>query len=253
MRIRIRFSKEGPVRFVGHLDFMRSFQKSVKKSGLPACYSAGFNPHMLLSFAAPLAIGEETRGDYADVDFAFRDNAPLTPQEAYRLSDMGLENEQLPPPPAAPDFCRILSAAMPEGVSVNGAARVGLIKGSKAMALVRYASWEIRPVDGFLSGVDIPVQLSAFCSQNSIVIHKKAKNSEKDVDIRPLIRHLAADDGIIFLTCAAGSTENLKPAAVMEAFAAFLGRDFDPFGFRLLRTELMDENLTPLLPLGTEF
>ena len=39
----------------------------------------------------------------------------------------------------------------------------------------------------------------------------------------------------------------------MEAFAAFLGRDFDPFGFRLLRTELMDENLTPLLLLGTEF
>ena len=116
MRIRIRFSKEGPVRFVGHLDFMRSFQKYVKKSGLPACYSGGFSPHMLMSFAAPLGVGEETLSDYVDVDFAYRDTAPLTDQELYRLKDMGLDNDSLPLPPPGRDFCRILTSAMPDGV-----------------------------------------------------------------------------------------------------------------------------------------
>ncbi len=253
MRIRIRFSKEGPVRFVGHLDFMRSFQKYVKKSGLPACYSGGFSPHMLMSFAAPLGVGEETLSDYVDVDFAYRDTAPLTDQELYRLKDMGLDNDSLPLPPPGRDFCRILTSAMPDGVKALNAARVGLIKGSKAMSLVRYASYRICLLDGFLEDVDISSGLAAFSAQKEIVIHKKTKKAEKDVDIRPMIVRLAEEDGTVQLVCASGSVENLKPSAVMEAFSGFAGREFDPFGFRVVRTELYDEKRVPLLDLGTPF
>ncbi|MBQ6376231.1 MAG: DUF2344 domain-containing protein [Lachnospiraceae bacterium] len=253
MRIRIRFSKEGPVRFVGHLDFMRSFQKYVKKSGLSACYSGGFSPHMLMSFAAPLGVGEETLSDYVDVDFSYRDTAPLTDQELYRLKDMGLANDELPLPPSRRDFCRILTSAMPEGVKALDAARVGLIKGSKAMSLVRYASYQIHLLDGFLQDVDIRSGLAAFSAQNEIVIHKKTKKAEKDVDIRPMIVHLDGDGGTVQLTCASGSVENLKPSAVMEAFSCFADKEYDPYGFRVVRTELYDENRVSLLELGTLF
>ena len=90
MKLRIRFTKEGPVRFVGHLDFMRFMQRVLKKSGLDVVYTGGFNPHMILSFAAPLGVGEETIGDYADVEVAYRDPFPLNPNEIYMMRDHGL-------------------------------------------------------------------------------------------------------------------------------------------------------------------
>ena len=54
MKARIKFSKNGPIKFIGHLDVMRFFQKAVKRAGLDIAYSKGFSPHQLMSFAAPL-------------------------------------------------------------------------------------------------------------------------------------------------------------------------------------------------------
>lgn len=253
MKIRLKFTKEGPIRYVGHLDFMRSFQKGIQKSGLPAVYSAGFNPHMLLSFAEPLAIGEETLGDYADADFAFRDPELLDSQEAYRLQDLGLDNEILPDPPSAEEFCRILTDSMPEGVRILDAARVGLTKGSKAMALVRYASWKLVPLS------EVPLtrkeeDVNRYMALASIPYLKKTKSGEREIDIRPMIREFsAAEDGTLFLTCASGSSVNLKWTAVLETFAAFMGDEYEPFSYRAIRLELFDADRVPLIKLGSAF
>ena len=262
MRIRIRFTKRGPIRYVGHLDFMRCFQKGIKKSGLPALYSAGFSPHMLMSFAAPLAIGEETEGDYVDVDFAFRDPYPLSEQEAYRLNDMGLQNEDLPLPPSSSELLKILGEAMPEGVEVTDACRVGLIKGSKAMALVRYADYDLlyspdqdsecRLSEDTLSAVDI------INKSTELMIRKKTKKSEKDVDIRPMIVSFSgekySDAALRFsLRCASGSMQNLKPSAVIEVFCEKAGIEFDPYALFIRRKELYNEDMKSLTELGKPF
>ena len=57
MKVRIKFSKEGPVKFVGHLDTMRYFQKAIRRANLPVAFSGGYSPHMIMSFAAPLGVG----------------------------------------------------------------------------------------------------------------------------------------------------------------------------------------------------
>ena len=57
MKVRIKFSKQGPVKFVGHLDTMRYFQKAIRRAGLPVAFSGGYSPHMIMSFAAPLGVG----------------------------------------------------------------------------------------------------------------------------------------------------------------------------------------------------
>lgn len=57
MKIRIKFAKTGVMKFVGHLDVMRYFQKAIRRAELPIAYSEGFSPHMLLSFASPLGVG----------------------------------------------------------------------------------------------------------------------------------------------------------------------------------------------------
>ena len=68
MRVRIRFEKTGIMRYVGHLDLMRFFQKAVKRSNLPIRYSEGFNPHQIMSFASPLGVGLTSEGEYMDID-----------------------------------------------------------------------------------------------------------------------------------------------------------------------------------------
>ena len=70
LKVRIRFSKKGPVKFVGRLDTMRYFQKAVRRAGLPAAFSGGYSPHMIMSFAAPLGVGVESEGEYFDLELS---------------------------------------------------------------------------------------------------------------------------------------------------------------------------------------
>ena len=70
MKVRIKFSKEGPVKFVGHLDTMRYFQKAIRRANLPVAFSGGYSPHMIMSFAAPLGVGTESLGEYFDLELA---------------------------------------------------------------------------------------------------------------------------------------------------------------------------------------
>ena len=51
MKIRIKFKKYGPMKFIGHLDVMRYFQKAMRRAGVDICYSGGFSPHQIMSFA----------------------------------------------------------------------------------------------------------------------------------------------------------------------------------------------------------
>ena len=67
MKIRIKFSKQGNLRFVGHLDMMRYFQKANRRAELPIAYSEGFSPHQIMSFAAPLGMGLEGLAEYFDI------------------------------------------------------------------------------------------------------------------------------------------------------------------------------------------
>ena len=64
MKVRIKFSKEGPVKFVGHLDTMRYFQKALRRAELPVAFSGGYSPHMIMSFAVPLGVALVAAADY---------------------------------------------------------------------------------------------------------------------------------------------------------------------------------------------
>ena len=55
MRLRVKFSKHGALRFIGHLDVMRYFQKAIRRADIDIAYSEGFSPHQIMTFAAPLA------------------------------------------------------------------------------------------------------------------------------------------------------------------------------------------------------
>ncbi len=270
MKVRMKFTKTGPIRFVGHLDFMRYFTKAVQRSGLLGVYTKGFSPHLIISFAAPLGVGEETLGDYADVELAYKDHFAKG-DELYRLEDFGLLNDSLAEPPTMQEICDAMNRVLTDGVRVIDACRVGQTKTDKAMALVRLASYEIFLKDSFLkelSGRELAQRIQSFCAQEQIIVHKKTKKSEKDVDIKPLMNYMAGGSfdinpepftnrapyrkrRHITLTCATGSTENLKPAAVLEAFCSYCGMEYDPFGYGILRTDTYAQSGIPLAALGS--
>ena len=66
LKIRIKYAKTGVLRYIGHLDVMRYFQKALRRAGLDVAYSQGYSPHQLITFAAPLGLGVTSEGEYFD-------------------------------------------------------------------------------------------------------------------------------------------------------------------------------------------
>ncbi len=61
MKSRIKFRKHGAMRFIGHLDVMRYFQKAMRRAHIPIAFTGGYSPHMIMSFAQPLGAGPDQR------------------------------------------------------------------------------------------------------------------------------------------------------------------------------------------------
>lgn len=222
MKVRIKFSKTGHMKFVGHLDTMRYFQKALRRSGLPVAFSGGYSPHMIMSFAAPLGVGTTSLGEYFDMELT----------------------ETVP----TDEIERRLNEAMTEGVSVRSARKVEDGKASTAMALVAAADYLVR----FRSGKE-PVfswqeKISGFIGQEQIIVTKKTKRSEKTVNIRPYIYQMDAREGGIFLKLAAASSNYTKPELVMDTFFKWMGEEPLPCAYMMERREVYADTGTEEAP-----
>ena len=68
MKARIKFRKNGVMKFIGHLDIMRYFQKAIRRAEIPIAFTSGYSPHMIMSFANPLGVGLTSDGEYFDIE-----------------------------------------------------------------------------------------------------------------------------------------------------------------------------------------
>ena len=75
MMVRVKFAKYGPLRFTGHLDVLRFFQKAIRRAEVNIRYSEGFSPHQIMSFAAPLGVGITSKGEYVDIEVLDTENS----------------------------------------------------------------------------------------------------------------------------------------------------------------------------------
>lgn len=75
MKVRIKFRKQGNMKFIGHLDIMRYFQKVMRRADVDIRYSEGFSPHQIMSFAAPLGVGLTSNGEYMDIEVLSTDDS----------------------------------------------------------------------------------------------------------------------------------------------------------------------------------
>jgi radical SAM-linked protein len=66
MRVRITYAKQGMLRYTGHLDLQRVWERILRRSGLPVLYSQGFNPLPRLQLAGALPLGIESACEVMD-------------------------------------------------------------------------------------------------------------------------------------------------------------------------------------------
>ncbi len=66
-RVRIEYSKKGPLRYIGHLDLMHTFFRALKRANLPVTYTQGFNPRIKCSFSPALSLGFESEAEYIEL------------------------------------------------------------------------------------------------------------------------------------------------------------------------------------------
>lgn len=233
MKARIKFRKNGVMKFIGHLDIMRYFQKAIRRAEIPIAFTSGYSPHMIMSFANPLGVGLTSDGEYFDIELT----ESIASKEAVRRL-----NEQ-----------------MVDGMEIVSFVQIPDDKKSKGMSIVAGADY-LSSVKNSSLPEDLAEKLEAFYAQNEICVVKKTKKSEKEVDIRPMIYKLECRDGKIYMRVAAGSVQNLKPELVTEAFVRYLGMDAEEVTFTHHRLETFAESenmegkmiLVPLDALGTE-
>lgn len=84
MRARITFTKQGALRYTGHLDLHRLWERAMRRADLPLSYSQGFHPQPKISLASALPLGFSSRGEVLDV--RFNEEIP-TEEIASRLKD----------------------------------------------------------------------------------------------------------------------------------------------------------------------
>ena len=84
MRTRITFTKQGALRYIGHLDLHRLWERAMRRADLPLSYSLGFHPQPKISLAAALPLGFSSLGEVLDV--RFNEDIP-TEEIASRLKD----------------------------------------------------------------------------------------------------------------------------------------------------------------------
>lgn len=221
------------MKFIGHLDLMRYFQKAMRRADVDIAYSSGYSPHQIMSFASPLGLGATSVGEYMDIEV----NSTKSSKE----------------------MVATLNQVMVEGIEVFS--YLALPEGSKnAMSLVAGADYLVMFKNGCsLTQEELQKKIIEFYNQESIVILKKTKKSEKEVDIKPMIYSLSIKEDAefgyaIYMKLSAGSANNLKPELVMEALCQFLGTSFDEFSIQVHRLDLFahDTNLISLEELGEE-
>lgn len=209
MRMMVVFEKGEALRHIGHLDLMRTMQRALRRSNLPIKYSGGFNPHIRLSFAAPLSVGVIGLRELMEVP----------------LEDGVTE----------PVFMQAMNAVLPACLRIR-ACRAVEDDFPALMSLVAGADYRIDfPKEG--EGERAAACFEAFMALDQYVVSRRTKSGEHPCDIRPFVLSGSLsetpDGYTISLRTLATPAGMLKPALWLECLREFA--ECGPFAHRIYR------------------
>lgn len=205
--IRAFYRKEGRTKYISHLDLYRTVQRAFQRAKLPIWFTLGYNPHIYLTYALPLALGYE--GVRESFDFRLTENLPLE-ETAARLN-----------------------AAMPEGIVITEL-RPPVHKADD----IERAEYTLEFSAKSLSPAELKAAFDDYTAQPVIETEKHTKKGPKTIDLKPALLRCSSretDRGVLLsLTLPAGNRENINPTLLVDAFGKAKGVEPD---YRLIRRD----------------
>jgi radical SAM-linked protein len=162
-RVRIHFTRDETLKYIGHLDMARTWQRIARRANLPLAYSEGFNPQPRLTFAAALPVG--CTSDHEELDMV------------------------LSPPCAIDDVKAQLDRVMPPGMNVISIAEAALNAPALQVQL-QAAEFEITVEDEETIG-SLPERIAQFLAATEVLRDRRGKV----YNLRPLVQALSIEPG----------------------------------------------------------
>ena len=202
----VRYGKDHRAQYISHLDFLRTIGRAMRRAELPLEYSQGFNPHPLITFAAPISVGIKSNCEM----FCVRLTEDIT----------------------ADEFKKRLTSAMPDCLPV-----LEVTKEDIDFKSINSADYEIETENAVSS-----VQIKAFMAEPQILIEKKTKKGIKETDIKADIFDISVKDNIISATLKTSDSGSLKPMLLVSAMNKY-GIDTGFCRYLRLRFKDADNNV----------
>ncbi|HKL10959.1 MAG TPA: TIGR03936 family radical SAM-associated protein [Clostridia bacterium] len=219
-RIRARYEKRGRVKYLGHLEMIKVFERAFRRVGVPLKYTEGFNPHPKMSFALPSSVGFSSIGEYIDVEVT----------EAVKMDK----------------FIDAMNSALPDGLKVIAGGYVD-IKAKSLMSLVDYSEFEIDfPMDAE-TDKDSILEFEKILETGPIPARKRTKSGkfvEKDLkdDIHGYeVIRFESNQIILKVLLSAGSRGNLNPLFLLKGLGEKFGWNIDSCNANILRKDLFSK------------
>ncbi len=164
-KVRLQYQKGEKIRFTGHLDLIRIFERSFKKSGIKLVYSQGFHPHPKIAYSPPLAIAYTSHAEYLDVQYFYE---------------------------RGEDIVSKLNGVLPEGLKITNA--VTLFGKTPSLAsVINRAEYEVKLFKTF-DQTYLNNKIHEFLNRKEIIIDRKRSTGTQQIDIRPFIRSVELND-----------------------------------------------------------
>ena len=156
--LRIRFRKVGNLQYISHLDLQRTLARVLVRAGIPMWYTQGFNPHAKVTFGLPLSVGTESECEFIDL----RLDRDISSEELVERLNRELTDEM-----------RVYEAYEPTTKFQN----------------IGWASYEME-LRFAGADADMAGRLQTLFTSSPLMMTKKSKSGDKEVDLIPLIRRI---------------------------------------------------------------
>lgn len=209
-RVRVMWSKDDSVRYVGHLATMRVFERAIRRAELPVAFSQGFHQRPKLSFGPPLTLGYSSRGEFLDIQL----DTPFQETMIARLNEV------------LPEGFRVL-----QGKPVFG-------KASSVSSLINTACYEVI----LPSGTGISAEKAvAVLGQSSIIVRRSKNDETNEIDVRNSILnielHAATGVNLLYMELALGNRGFVRPDEVLSTCFGLSEREI--LSFKVCRAALL--------------
>jgi len=217
-RLRIRYAKLGPARYISHLDFIRLMDIVAARANLPLVYTQGKRPHPKMSFGPPLVTGISSVAEYMDMEILLG-------------REMDLQNQ--------------LNKHLPPGIQILQYKSI-FSKVPSIASMVNRLEYEV-----FLNGWNLDVAwIEEWLARSEIIVRQEDQENDEGstINLRPFVCRLELSDDKLLLSIRKIEDRFAKVTQILESL--FLSQGLDYRQFPVQRTEQYiekdDQLLTPL-------